>query len=67
MMLLVEERDLLGLPPADRAQLEIAEVDVQMHALYGRDEAAWLPAQVAAYLAAVAAVLTDYTEGGRRA
>lgn len=45
-----------GLPPVDAFQFELAEVDEQYHLQYGRDESAWLPAQVAAYRDAIDAV-----------
>lgn len=49
MSLTFDARDLVGLPPADRTQCELAEADQVFHTLFGRDETAWLPLQAAAY------------------
>jgi len=53
--------DLFYLPPADRLQYELAEVDEHFHLLYGADEAAWFPLQVRAYQRAINHVWAQWT------
>lgn len=48
--------ELFYLPPADRLQYELAEVDEHFHLLYGRDESQWFPLQIRAYNRAIDAV-----------
>ena len=53
--------ELFYLPAADRLQYELAEVDEHFHLLYGNDESAWLPLQIAAYNRAIDAVWATHT------
>ncbi|MFD8088726.1 hypothetical protein [Streptomyces malaysiensis] len=48
-MTIIDEITVAQLPEADAVQLELADIDEHFHRMFGRDEAAWLPAQVAAY------------------
>lgn len=50
------------LPEADRVQYELADIDEAFHLQFGRDESAWLPAQVAAYNRAIDAVWAAHQE-----
>ncbi|MFE9391624.1 hypothetical protein [Streptomyces sp. NPDC006784] len=59
-----DETQLATMPPADRAQCEIAETDARFHDLYGRDESQWLPSQRAAYTRAMTDVCSTSPEEG---
>ncbi|GAA1065293.1 hypothetical protein [Streptomyces asiaticus] len=61
-MTLIDEITVAGLPAADVVQYELADVDERFHTLFGRDETAWLPAQVTAYNAAINAVWAGHGE-----
>lgn len=52
-MTIIDETLVAQLPKADVVQLELADTDEYFHELCGHDEAAWLPAQVAAYNRAI--------------
>ncbi|MGK3107898.1 hypothetical protein [Streptomyces sp. WAC05858] len=62
-MTIIDETVVAQLPAADVVQLELADIDERFHEMYGRDEAAWLPNQVAAYNTAIDSVWSAHPKG----
>ncbi|MFF6847054.1 hypothetical protein [Streptomyces antimycoticus] len=62
-MTIIDETLIAQLPAADVVQLELADIDERFHRMFGRDEAGWLPSQVAAYNTAINSVWAAHPKG----